>query len=350
MPRPKSARRDVPPNVHHVRSGGKDYYYFQANRNELGAKERVRLPGAPMLRDGTPNPEWWAEYRNLMGEPAKVAKSGTFARLIEEYQASPEWRVLSGASRRDYARYLDEIGRLWGNLMVAGVEAKHILTLRDKKAATPAGANYMIRTLSAAISWGIPRGFRSDNPCRHVRKLKIGKGYAPWTWEQIAHFRENVSRPELWWACALALYSGQRQADNLAMMWSDCASEVISVVQEKTGKKLRIPMHRDLKGVLSEIPKRSLTVLSNSAGKPWTSDGFRASWGKQLRRIEMQPLKGLVYHGLRKSAVVFLLEAGCTGAEVAAITGQSMQMVEHYGRMVSQERLAAAAILKWEQV
>jgi hypothetical protein len=32
----------------------------------------------------------------------------------------------------------------------------------------------------------------------------------------------------------------------------------------------------------------------------------------------------LVFHGLRKSAVVFLLEAGATTAEVQAITGQSM--------------------------
>jgi transposase len=52
--------------------------------------------------------------------------------------------------------------------------------------------------------------------------------------------------------------------------------------------------------------------------------------------------------GLRKSAVVFLLEAGCTDAEVAAITGQSREMVEHYARQVNQKRLAAAAILKWE--
>ena len=67
-----------------------------------------------------------------------------------------------------------------------------------------------------------------------------------------------------------------------------------------------------------------------------------------MSRPEMRSLKGLVFHGLRKSAVVFLLEAGCTVAEVAAITGQSMQMVEHYARMVSQEKLAAAAVLKWE--
>jgi hypothetical protein len=46
--------------------------------------------------------------------------------------------------------------------------------------------------------------------------------------------------------------------------------------------------------------------------------------------------------------VVMLLEVGCTTAEVQAITGQSMQMVEHYAKQVNQKKLAAAAILKWE--
>ena len=55
-----------------------------------------------------------------------------------------------------------------------------------------------------------------------------------------------------------------------------------------------------------------------------------------------------VFHGLRKSAVVMLLEAGCTDAEVSAITGQTRDMVVHYARAVNQKRLAAAAILKWE--
>src|SRR5262245_25550124 len=64
----------------------------------------------------------------------------------------------------------------------------------------------------------------------------------------------------------------------------------------------------------------------------------------------MEPLrkKELVFHGFRKSAVVFLLEAGCTDAEVSAITGQSREMVAHYARQVNQRRLAASAVLKWE--
>ena len=52
---------------------------------------------------------------------------------------------------------------------------------------------------------------------------------------------------------------------------------------------------------------------------------------------------------MSQSAVVILLQAGCTDAEVAAITGQSRRMIEHYAKRVSQEKLAAAAILKWER-
>jgi len=41
-----------------------------------------------------------------------------------------------------------------------------------------------------------------------------------------------------------------------------------------------------------------------------------------------------------------LLEAGCTDAEVAAITGQTRRAVAHYPLMVNQRRLAASAIPK----
>jgi integrase len=347
MARTNQARKDVPPHVHCVCSRGKDYYYFQPSRGYAGEKARVKLPGEPMNRDGTPNEQWWAAYRKCMGEPAKVARAGTFAALIEDYKASPEWRSLSASTKSDWLRYLGIISKTWGGLSVRALEAKHVLALRDEYQNTPAAANNLLRCLSSMLGWSVPRGWRSDNPCLHVRKLKGGQGYAAWTWAQIAHFREH-SRPELWQAAALALYTGQRQADCLGMTWSDVESGLISVEQSKTGKKLRITAHRELLQILQEVPKRSVTVLTNRRGAPWTKDGFKSSWSKEMSRPEMEPLKGLVFHGLRKSAVVFLLEAGCTDAEVSAITGQSRQMVEHYARMVNQERLAAAAVLKWE--
>jgi integrase len=101
--------------------------------------------------------------------------------------------------------------------------------------------------------------------------------------------------------------------------------------------------------VLSETPRSSVRILTSTRGTPWTSDGFRASWAKALVG-PLEPIReaGLVFHGLRKSAVVMLLEAGCSDAEVASITGQSRQMIEHYAKQVSQRKLSSSAILKLE--
>jgi hypothetical protein len=321
----------LPPHVHAVTARGKPYYYFQPHRATARERERVKLPGDPSNADGTPNAEWWDFYRKCAGEPAPKVAADSFSALIAAYKASPEWRQLSAKTQQTYNSYLVEIEHKSGGLRAAGVEARHVLALRDQKADMPAAANYIVRALPAMLTWSIPRGYRRDNPCLHFKQLKGGEGYAPWDWDHIIHFRENVSKPGLWWVAALALYSGQRQSGDLGMLLSGISDGFLSVVQQKTGKKLRIPMHKDLRAVLQEIPKRTVTVLSNTYGQPWTSDGFRTSWGKELDRKAMAPLRkaGLVFHGLRKSAVVFLLEAGCTDAEVSAITGQLLQMVEH---------------------
>ena len=145
----------------------------------------------------------------------------------------------------------------------------------------------------------------------------------------------------------LALYTGQRLSDVLAMRWSAInAGGLLAVKQGKTGKELMIPLHRDLKAILETAPRTAVTIAATAEGRPW-GKGFQNVWAKH--RPAMVADSGLVFHGLRKSAVVTLLEAGCTDAEVAAITGQSRTMVEHYAKMVNQEKLARAAILRWEQ-
>ena len=55
-----------------------------------------------------------------------------------------------------------------------------------------------------------------------------------------------------------------------------------------------------------------------------------------------------VPHGVRKNAVIALLEHGCTVAETAAITGQTYQVVEHYASQVNSRKLGKAAIVKFD--
>jgi integrase len=130
------------------------------------------------------------------------------------------------------------------------------------------------------------------------------------------------------------------------MDWNRISGGAINVQQEKTGKPLTIPIHKELRAVLDGVPRVSTRILTNSRGLPWRS-GFKAAWQAEMNRPAFATFRQ-VFHGLRKSSVVMLLECGCTDAEVAAITGQSREMIEHYALMVNQRKLARSAILKWE--
>ena len=80
----------------------------------------------------------------------------------------------------------------------------------------------------------------------------------------------------------LGLWTGQRQGDLLRLTWSAYDGENIRLRQSKTGVRVQVPVGVPLKAALDEAAKnkRSPIILLNSDGRPWTPDGFRASWGK----------------------------------------------------------------------
>lgn len=351
MARTGRASFGLPPHVRRVRLKGKEYFYYQAHRGTWQQGPRVKLPGAPFQIDGSPDDDWWRAYKLVAGAEAVEADAGTFAAMIADYKVSPEFKGLSKKTQDVWAYYLQRVEDAWGELQVRHIETHHIFKLRDRFAATPAGANNTMRALSSMLSWGVPRKYLSHNPCLGLRGLML-KGitpYEPWTWSAIELLR-RVAPQHLWQVAAMALYTGQRKGDVLVMRWRDIEADQIHVEQSKTGKRLWVPIHRDLNAALATLPRSGEFVLRNEHGEPWTEEAFKSAWRRLMhdkRFVEIKS-KRLVFHGLRKSAVVMLLEAGCTDAEVAAITGQSREMVDHYARAVNQRRLAAAAILKWE--
>jgi integrase len=84
-------------------------------------------------------------------------------------------------------------------------------------------------------------------------------------------------------------------------------------------------------------------------GQPWTSDGFRSSWGKACLKAG---IVGVTFNDLRGTAVTRLALAECTEAEIATITGHSLRDVcsildAHYLRR--DPALAESAIRKLER-
>ena len=89
-------------------------------------------------------------------------------------------------------------------------------------------------------------------------------------------------------------------------------------------------------------------MLTSNLDRPWTSDGLRTSWYKAAKRAG---ITGLTFHDLRGTAVTRLAEAGCTEAEIAAITGHALKSVgailDRY--LARTKGLALAAIAKLEK-
>ena len=68
--------------------------------------------------------------------------------------------------------------------------------------------------------------------------------------------------------------------DLLRLPWSAYDGKHIRLRQSKGGRRLKIPVGAPLRAQLEAMPRVSPTMLTNSYGAPWTSDGFRTSWGK----------------------------------------------------------------------
>lgn len=163
-----------------------------------------------------------------------------------------------------------------------------------------------------------------------VKKLKGGE-HKPWPPQDLATFRTEAA-PHLVLAMELALWTGQRQGDIIRLRWDDLVDGHVHLVQEMTGKELWIPITRPLATVLAGAP-RTVNVLAQA-------------FADELKRVA---LDGRVFHGLRKTTAVMLAEHDCTTKQIAAITGQSDQMVEHYTKGADQRRLAKAAVVKLER-
>ena len=116
----------------------------------------------------------------------------------------------------------------------------------------------------------------------------------------------------------LAVNTGQRQGDLLRLPWSAYDGSHIRIRQRKTGAYVQIPVADELKAALDAAPRRSPIMLTSSEDKPWSESGFQSAWGKATMRAG---IRGLTFHDLRGTAVVTLARAGCTEAEIYAITG-----------------------------
>jgi len=96
---------------------------------------------------------------------------------------------------------------------------------------------------------------------------------------------------------------------------------VLTIVQQKTGQEVSIPMHPNLRAALDALPRDNLTFIMSERGKPMTPEGFTNWFRKLVEGVIDDDGKrllpdGLSPHGLRKATCRRLAEAGCSAHEI----------------------------------
>ena len=239
--------RKRPPFVEFFRDRhGKPRLYFRRDRR----LPRIRLPGV------VGSPEFNRAYEDALAgrlsnptlaRPA-VAAQGTIEALVRSYMQTREYRDLRQTTKAGYASRLEAIRTKHGHRLVAEMTRERIVkAFLDPYADRPGAALSMLKMLRILIKHAIMLGWLQHDPSLGIKRPKQGE-VRSWSDAELSRFEAHwpVGTKERL-AFGLMLYTGQRRSDVHRMVWADVTGETIRVVQQKTGAKLTIPFHADLR-------------------------------------------------------------------------------------------------------
>jgi integrase len=316
------------------------YYYHRATGLRLEGK-----PGSVEFIES-----WQAAERAIK---ATDRHEGTFAAWINGYRASDDFTLLADATRKDYLKQIAKIEAEFSDMPLAAMRDPAVraefLDWRDRLAKRGARqADYAMTVLARVLAWAVNRGLLAVNPAaRPGRRYRSARAEIIWQPADVEAFLAHAS-PDLALAMILARDTAQRQGDLLRLTWSAYDGERITLKQSKRGASVSVPVTAALKRLLDAAPRRAVTILTAAEGLPWKADHFRHQWRAATLKAG---LDGLRFNDLRGTCVTALADAGCTPAQIAAVTGHSQRSVHaildtYQARTATQ---ASAAIIKLER-
>jgi len=286
---------------------------------------------------------------------AKVAAPvGILKAVILRYQDSADFAQLAERTRDDYRKHLDAIETEFGSFPIAGLtnkrarvifsEWKDVLAKKSLRQ-----ADYAWAVFARCLSWALKRGLVDVNPLeRGGRLYRSARAECVWSDDEETRLLAVASQ-HVALAFMLAIWTGQRQGDLLCLSWAAYDGAKIRLRQSKTGVRVVIPVAAPLKSLLDSTARRSPLILTQRDGRPWTEEGFRSSWRKAVAKAK---INGRTFHDIRGTAVTRLAIAGCTEAEIATLTGHSINDVRSIldaNYLHRDPQLAESAIRKLER-
>ena len=321
---------------------GKTYWYFRR------AQTYRRLPDPA-------DPAFAAVYAALRdGKTLPLDEADrSWAALIANYQASPDWMRTKPRTKKDYERVFDWIIRALGKSKPTSFRQPDIIKVQEAQAFRRRFANYIVQVMGVLFRRAVRIGWMDTNPAKGVpmlaKPMDEDKLHKPWPDEAIEAFTAAAapgSNSRTLFELELGL--SQRTGDSVLFSMEMWNGEGFSMTQGKTGTALFLPATARLSAYIESLGRKAGPLVANPrTGEPLTySGGYQA-----IRRVlEKIGRTDLTPHGLRYTVAAQLGAADGSDDEIMALTGhKSKGMAIYYAGQARQKAHARRAQLKREK-
>ncbi|MBY0566080.1 MAG: tyrosine-type recombinase/integrase [Hyphomonadaceae bacterium] len=274
------------------------------------------------------DPELASEIRRVLASASSIT---TIDDLAVAFIQCRVWQNYRTSTRKRWRPWIDRIrdglGSLRLKIFESEASADVIEKWRERFESSKRNMDYAKTVLSRLLSYGVERRLISGHHCGRLETFYHGdRSHITWTDSEIAKFLAEAPA-HVGQVAALALLTGLRRGDLLALQWSQIREHHIEVWTQKSGKRtlVEIPLYDELRTFLFRSNRREGNVLVNSRGKPWTGDGFGTAWRKA--RLA-SGIEGKTFHDLRGTAATKLHEAGMALDDIVLLMGWSKRHAE----------------------
>lgn len=319
---------------HVVEKNGRYYWTTTPKMRDLGMVGETLPEGkAAAYRRAEELNAQWDEAREKAIEPVR----GDFNDLIDQYQRDPVWYgKLAAVTKAEIDYSLAIVAETFGPYRVTGLTRRHcrVFYNRIRVDGSAHKAARVMKWFKRLLNYAVELEIREFNPADKLKMEPLPGRDQLWHPDQIDALiaacidggkasSGNVipPRPSVALAVLIALCTAQREQDVLALTWNQFDGEGVEVTQQKTGKRLWVPLDDDCLAMMPKDRVSTHIVVSEQTGQPYNKDNFARIFRKFCRRAGIPD--ELQFRDLRRTAATDLGNTGATESEIIAFTGHA---------------------------
>ena len=246
---------------------------------------------------------------------------------MDQYYRSNKFKGFDPATQSDKRGILNRFCVTAGNLPYASFRKKDVEASQDKRRATAATADKLVKQLRALFVWAIKNGHATFNPAAGVEKIHESTGWHTWSQAEVETYqKQHAIGTKARLALEIFLNVGARISDVAKIGRQHEVEGRLRFVawkgrgKKKTRRTIDVPISTDLARALASTPTGDLTYLVTDLGQSFSIKGL----GNKMREwCDAASLQHCSAHGLRKASAVAMAESGATAPELCAVFGWS---------------------------